>query len=116
MADNQVIQFEVLGKDGPTLQRFYQDLFGWEFDTNNPGGYGMTSHDRTGVTVGVGSTRDGSAGSVTGYVTVPDIDAALGRAVELGGRVLMPKFSPGPGATIGLFADPDGNTIGLTEV
>jgi uncharacterized protein len=116
MADNPVIHFEVVGKDGPALQRFFADLFGWEFDTNNPGGYGITSHDKTGVAVGVGPTPDGSSGHVTGYVAVPDIDASLAKAAELGGRVLMPKYSPGPGATLGLFADPEGHVIGLTEL
>ncbi|HET9521654.1 MAG TPA: VOC family protein [Candidatus Limnocylindrales bacterium] len=115
MGDQRVIHFEVVGRDGPALVQFYSRLFGWEFDTNNPGGYGMTDHEKTGVVVGIGSTPDGSAGHVTGYVTVPDVDAALARASELGGTVVMPKFSPGPGATLALLADPEGHVIGLTE-
>jgi predicted enzyme related to lactoylglutathione lyase len=115
MGDQRVIQFEVVGRDGAALQDFYSKLFDWKFDTNNPGGYGMSSADQTGVTVGVGQTQDGSAGHVTGYVTVADIDAALARATELGGHVVAPKFSPGPGATIALLADPEGHVIGLTE-
>lgn len=116
MADNKVIHFEVTGKDAPALQKFYSGLFGWSFDTNNPGGYGMASADQTGVVVGVGGTQDGSSGWVTGYVTVDDIDAALARAVELGGSVVAPKFTPGAGATLGLLADPEGHVIGLTEL
>jgi uncharacterized protein len=116
VGDQHVIHFEVVGKDGPGLQRFYSDLFGWTLDTNNPGGYGMSSADQTGVAVGVGATPDASPGHVTGYVAVPDIDAALARATDLGGRVVQPKFSPGPGATIALFADPEGHVIGLTEL
>jgi hypothetical protein len=116
MADHQVIHFEIVGRDGAALQRFYGDLFGWRLDTNNPGGYGMTAADQTGVAVGIGATPDGSDGHVTGYVAVGDIDATLARAAELGGRVIQPKFSPGPGATIALVADPEGHVIGLTEV
>ncbi len=116
MADRRVIHVEIVGRDGAALQRFYSDLFGWHLDTNNPGGYGMTSGDDTGVVVGIGSAPDGSAGHVTGYVTVPDVDAALARAAALGGRVIMPKFSPGGGATLGLLADPEGHVIGITEV
>ena len=37
----KIIHVEVVGKDGPALQRFYSDVFDWELDTNNPGGYGM---------------------------------------------------------------------------
>ena len=53
---------------------------------------------------------------MTFYVAVPDIDKALEKATRLGGRVLMPKMSPGKGATIALLADPEGHVIGLTEV
>lgn len=45
-----------------------------------------------------------------------DIDATLARAVELGGVVIMPKFSPGPNATLALVADPEGHVVGLTEL
>ena len=116
MTDARVIQFEVLGKDQAALQAYYRDLFGWKLDTSFQGGYGMTDAAETGVTVGIGATRNGSAGGVTGYVTVADIDATLARVTSLGGTVVMPKFSPGGGATIALFADPAGNVIGLTEV
>jgi uncharacterized protein len=115
MAD-QVIHVEVVGRDAKKLQRFFSDLFDWKLDTNNPGGYGMASAEANGVATGVGSTPDGSAGHVTFYVAVKDIDAALDKATKLGGRVIMPKMSPGPGATIALLADPEGHVVGLTQV
>lgn len=116
MGEKKVIHFEIVGRDGPALQRFYSDLFGWKLDTNNPGGYGMSSNDQTGVIVGIGSSADGGPGHVTGYVTVPDIDAALAKAAELGGAVIMPKFSPDGSAQLGLLADPEGHVIGLTQM
>jgi predicted enzyme related to lactoylglutathione lyase len=66
MAD-RVIHFEVLGRDQKTLQKFYGDLFGWTFNTDNPDGYGIAPSDEAGVAVGVGNARDGSSGHVTGY-------------------------------------------------
>ena len=115
MTAPQVIHFEIVGKDGPALQQFWGDLLGWKLDTNNPGGYGMTDPQQTGIVVGVSSTPDGSAGHVTGYVRVDDIDAVLARTVDLGGSVIMPKFSPAPDATLALVADPEGHVVGLTE-
>jgi predicted enzyme related to lactoylglutathione lyase len=115
MTAPQVIHFEILGKDGPALQRFWGELLGWQIDTNHPGGYGMTDPAQTGVVVGVSGTQDGSAGHVTGYVRVADIDATLARATALGGTVIMPKFSPGEGAQIALVADPEGHVVGLSE-
>jgi hypothetical protein len=116
MADARVIHFEIAGKDQKALQGYYSALFGWKLNTDNPGGYGMTDPAQTGVVVGVGGTPDGSAGHVTGYVTVADVDATLARATELGGRVVMPKFSPAPDTFLALVADPEGHVIGLTQM
>lgn len=110
-----VYHFEVTGKDGKALQRFFGDLFDWKFDTNNPGGYGISDPATTGVAVGIGDSPDGSAGMVTGYVKVPDINATLARTTSLGGSVVMPKFSPDGSAQLALIADPEGHVIGLTE-
>ena len=115
MADAKLIHFEVVGKDGQALQSFFSNLFGWKIDTNNPGGYGMTDPAVTGLVVGVGGTQDGSAGHVTGYIRVADVDATLKRAVELGGKVIAPRFSPDGVAQLGLVADPEGHVIGLSE-
>lgn len=114
MAD-RIIHVEVLGRDGKKLQKYFSELFGWKFDTNNPAGYGIASGEANGVATGIGPTPDASAGHVTFYVAVPDIDKALENATRLGGRVIMPKMSPGPGAMIALFADPEGHVIGVTE-
>lgn len=115
MAEPKVIHFEILGRDQKALQSFYSGLFGWKLNTDTPDGYGMTDPAQTGIVVGVGAARDGGAGHVTGYVRVDDIDAALARTTELGGKVLMPKFSPGPDATLAVIADPEGHVLGLTE-
>src|SRR5215212_8207565 len=85
----KVIHVEVTGKDGPALQSFYSDVFGWNLDTNNPGGYGMYRQD-DGLTGGIGPSQDGGAGNVTFYVHTDNPQAVLDKAVAKGGRVLMP--------------------------
>ena len=115
MGDNKVIHFEIVGRDVAALQTFYGDLFAWDLDTSNPGGYGMTDPSKTGIIIGIGASHDGGAGHVTGYVAVDDIDATLARTTELGGRILMPKFSPAPDANLAIIADPEGHVIGLTQ-
>ena len=112
---NKVIHFEVTGPDQAALQAFYTGLFDWKLNTDNPGGYGMTDGDETGVVVGIGATQDGGPGWVTGYVRVASVDAAQARATELGGSIVMPKFSPDGSAQLGLIADPQGHVIGLSE-
>ena len=115
MTEPRVIHFEIVGKDGKALQKYWSDLFGWKLNTDNPGGYGLSNPEQTGIVVGIGGTPDGSAGHVTGYVRVGSIDATLARAVELGGKVIMPKFSPDGIAQLGLVADSEGHVVGLSE-
>ena len=116
MSDARVIHFEVTGKDQKALQSYYSQLFGWKLNTDNPGGYGMTDPATTGLIVGIGATPDGSAGQVTGYITVDDINATLAKATALGGSAIMPKFSPDGNAQLALVADPEGHVLGLTEM
>lgn len=40
-----VVHFEVIGKDGEKLQRYYSDLFGWEIDADNPMKYGSVQRE-----------------------------------------------------------------------
>jgi hypothetical protein len=109
---SKVIHFEVTGKDGPALQRFYSEVFGWKLDTNNPGGYGMYRPDE-GIAGGIGATQDGSPGLVTFYVETDDAAATLRTVEKLGGKVIMPLTEIAPETTIALFADPEGHIVGL---
>lgn len=105
-----VAWFEIGGKDGEALQKFYADLFGWKIDADNPMKYGMTEPIGNGVGGGIYGDSDPN---VTVYVAVDDLAATLARANELGGKTMMePSDVPG-GPTIALFADPAGNRIGL---
>jgi predicted enzyme related to lactoylglutathione lyase len=110
---SHVVHFEVTGKDGKALQRFYSEAFGWKLDTNNPGGYGMVRSGETSLTGGVGSAPEGSPGGVTWYVHTDDPKGTLAKIEKLGGRVIMPLTQVAPETTIALFADPEGHIIGL---
>ena len=110
-----VMWFEVLGTDGARLQKFYSGLFGWTFDVIEPIKYGVTDTGETrGIRGGVGQTFPGVRPWVTFYVETPDVSASLAEAVKLGGRVVTPRTVL-PGATIGVFEDPEGHTVGLVE-
>jgi predicted enzyme related to lactoylglutathione lyase len=110
MAD-QIIHVEVTGKDGPALQRFYGDVFGWQLDTNNPGGYGMLRQGD--LSAGIGPAQDGGQGQVTFYVHSDDPQATLSKVEAAGGRVIMPLTEVAPETTIALFSDPEGHVVGL---
>ena len=111
----KIVHAEVVGKDGPALHEFYSGVFGWKQNTDLPGGYAMTNPDDSGIILGTGPAPDGSAGWVTFYVWVDSIDATLAEVEKRGGKTVMPKFSPAPGNTIAMFADPEGHVVGLSE-
>jgi len=108
-----VIHFEVTGKDGAALQKFYGDVFGWKLETNNPGGYGMVREEAHPITGGFGAAPQGMAGGVTFYIHTDDPKATLAKVEKLGGKVLMPLTEVAPETTIALFADPEGHVVGL---
>ena len=110
---SKVVHFEVTGKDGKALQRFYSEAFDWKLETNNPGGYGMLRDDEQKITGGIGAAQQGSPGGVVFYVHTGDPKATLARIEKLGGRVLMPLTEVAPETTIALFADPEGHVVGL---
>ena len=119
-----VVHFEILGKDADRTQSYYSELFGWNIESlgfENPTNYGLvaregnTNADGIGIGGGVGNAPEGYSGHTTFYVEVPDAEAALAKAESLGGsRMMGPDQVPG-GPVIGLFQDPDGNTVGVVE-
>jgi uncharacterized protein len=116
-----VVHFEVIGKDGEGLQKYYAELFGWEIDANNPMKYGSiaregnTNPEGIGIGGGVGQGPEGYDGHVTFYVEVPDVEAALAQAESLGGSRMMGPDTVAEGVEIGLLNDPEGNTVGVIK-
>ena len=108
-----VVHFEITGKDGAKLQKFYGDLFDWKIDANNPMNYGIVDNGGEGINGGVGETPQGD-GHVTFYVQVPDINAALEKAESMGGKTVMPREEMEM-VTFALFSDPEGHMVGLVE-
>ena len=117
-----VVHFEVVGKDGEKLQRYYAELFGWNVNADNPMQYGMVdAKDNTsmtgdnGIGGGIGQGPDGYEGHVTFYVAVPDVEQALQKAESLGGTRVMGPEKLMDMVELGQFKDPEGNVIGLVK-
>ncbi len=112
-----VTHFEINAQDAPATQKFYRDLFGWGIDTNNPDSYGMidTKAEGTGINGGIGASRHGKSW-VTFYVETDDPAATLAKAERLGGTRVMEPMAAGGNVVYALFADPEGNVIGLAKM
>lgn len=122
--EHPAVHFEIIGADPQALRAYYGQLFGWEFDRSGPvpdsisepGSYGFMEHDSTSDGVGIPGGVGGGAGHTAHtifYIGVPEVGAALERAVSLGGRrTLGPEHSPS-GLVVAHFTDPEGNLVGL---
>jgi uncharacterized protein len=116
-----VVHFEVVAKDAERAQKYYSELFGWEINTDNPANYGIvaregnTNPDGVGIGGGVGGGPEGYDGHVTFYVEVPDVEAALAKAEDLGGSRMMGPDKVMGEMEIGLFTDPEGKVVGVVS-
>lgn len=110
-----VVHFEVIGKDGAALQKFYSSLFDWSINSDNPVNYGMVEAAQGGIAGGVSGGMPDAPNLVTFYVEVPDLQAALGKVQGLGGKTVMPPMDVPGGPSIAQFSDPEGNVIGLVK-
>ena len=114
-----VVHFEVMGKDGERLRSFYAELFDWAIDAGTPLGYGLvqreTNFEGVGIGGGIGGIADGIPGHLTFYVEVPDVEAALAKAEELGGSRVMGPDTIMDTLTLGHFTDPEGHLIGVVH-
>jgi uncharacterized protein len=114
-----VVHFEIVGRDGGQLHRYYSELFGWSIDANNPMNYGIIGRDDNlsaegiGIGGGIAEGPEGYPGHVTVYVEVPDVEASLAQAESLGGTRMMGPEEVMDGVEIGLFSDPEGHVVGL---
>ncbi|HEY4202224.1 MAG TPA: VOC family protein [Devosiaceae bacterium] len=115
-----VVHFEIIGREPAKLRSYYGDLFGWAFDTSNPVAdavsqphdYGFVDNGE-GIPGGVGGGADYQS-KVLFYIGVPNVEAALQKAENLGGkRLLGPVKSPSGQLVVGQFTDPEGHLVGV---
>jgi uncharacterized protein len=109
---NPVVHFEIIGRDGSALQRFYAETFGWTVNADNPMNYGMVDASGQGISGGIGA---GPASLATFYIEVDDPARYLDNVKAAGGKVVMDVTEIPGYVTIAQFEDPAGNVIGLLK-
>jgi predicted enzyme related to lactoylglutathione lyase len=96
---------------------FYQHVFGWTAKTSNDGGMSYTEWQLDGRSIAGGMQMgDQIPADVPPhwltYFAVQDCDAAVAKAQELGGKVLMPAMDM-PGMRFAVLSDPQGAVFGV---
>ena len=114
--------FAIHVDDVDRARRFYEAVFGWEFEPWGPPGFYLiaTAHNADGGHSGaLQERRELVPGQkVTGFectITVDNIDQTI-RAIEAsGGRLATPKFHIPTVGTVAYFLDTEGNVAGLRQ-
>src|SRR3954454_10205244 len=114
MAGPAIVHIEFKSYDFARTSDFYAKLFEWKTDRNASGSY-MKFDGADGPSGGwVRADLVQSPGPIA-YLTVDDLAAKLDEVEGAGGRVLVRSMPFAGGGEIGLFADPDGNVLGLWQ-
>ena len=120
---NPVVHVELIGPDPARLRAFYSQLFGWDAPAGAPVAQRISEQteysfippadDASPAAGGIGG-GPGYANHAIFYVGVPDVNAALAQAEELGAEVaLSPQRNEGGEVTVAHFRDPAGNLVGI---
>jgi predicted enzyme related to lactoylglutathione lyase len=122
----RVVHFEIPFDDGARARSFYADAFGWQA-TELPGmGYTLLTTGPSSETEGPtekGFINGGMFGR-EGWPAVPapvitidveDVEAALEKVEQLGGKTVLGKQAVGDMGWSAYFTDTEGNTIGLWQ-
>lgn len=118
----KVIHFEIHADDPERAMRFYRELLGWRFEAWEGMDYWLaTTGADEAPGIGGALTRRDAPLAGDGFrafvcvAAVDDVDAALARVPELGGRVVMTKHAvPGVGWHA-YVDDSEGNRLGLMQ-
>jgi predicted enzyme related to lactoylglutathione lyase len=107
-----IIHIEFASGDFARTAAFYGELFGWQTQQNASASY-MKFDGGEGPSGGwVRADSVQSAGPVP-YLQVDDIGTVIDKVEKAGGRVVARRLPFAGGGEVALFADPDGNVVGV---
>jgi predicted enzyme related to lactoylglutathione lyase len=108
----EIIHIEFKSANFARTSEFYAKLFDWRMEQNASASYMKLSGANAPSGGWVRADLVQSPGPVA-YLPVDDLEATLDEVERAGGRVLVRSLPFAGGGEIGLFADPDGNVLGL---
>jgi predicted enzyme related to lactoylglutathione lyase len=115
----RIVHFDIPSDNPERAQKFYQDVFGWEFAKwDGPMEYWMVKtgeNDTPGINGGLARRMPGQIGMIN-TIDIPSIDEYIVKIQSNGGQILVPKMEiPG----VGHYAtcmDTEGNIFGIIQM
>jgi predicted enzyme related to lactoylglutathione lyase len=108
----EIVHLEFKSASFTRTSEFYARLFDWRTEQNASASYMKLSGDGAPSAGWVRADLVQSPGPIA-YLEVDDLSAKLEEIEQAGGRILVPRLPFAGGGEVGLFADPDGNVLGL---
>jgi hypothetical protein len=115
----RVIHFEIPADNTARAVKFFEDVFGWKFNTwGGPIEYHLatTGPDNQPGINGAIAPRDANMPHTTNTLDVPNVEEYMAKVKQAGGTVVSPQKMAIPG--VGYFAycqDTEGNLFGIMQ-
>jgi predicted enzyme related to lactoylglutathione lyase len=110
---------DLVTSDAAACQKFYGALLGWKFEATTSNGRPYVLARSGGEFAGGIVQRDEmktEPAAWLSYLSVPDLEGALGRVTSAGGKVLLPPTPVGAYGRVAVVLDPQGAPLGLADV
>ena len=108
----EIVHIEFKSVNFAKTAEFYAKLFDWQTEQNGSGSY-MKLNGGGGASGGWIRADLIQAPAPVAYLAVDDLEKTLADVEGAGGRVLVRSQPFAGGGEVALFADPDGNVLGL---
>jgi uncharacterized protein len=115
------VWFELNTSDVDKAKAFYGQVLGWTIEDKEMGGqkYSAVMSGGKEIALVQALPADAKAKKMTpawmGYVSVPDVDAAVATASDKGARVVMPAMDMPEIGRFAVLADPNGTAFGVVR-
>lgn len=111
---NPVVQWQMVSPDPQQSARFYEQVFGWTASRDNALGYRVVqTNGGKGIDGGIWPAPPQVPGFVQLFIEVPDVEASVTAAVNLGAVVVVPTSHLPDGDVMAVLRDPGGITFGV---
>ena len=108
---HNIEHFEIPADNVENLKNFYSSLFAWQFEKGETQGYWMIKN--AGIS-GAVMQKENHEQLSTQFVTVESIDNYIGKAQQLGAKVIKNKKEISEGY-YAVLEDPQKNTFGIWQ-
>lgn len=118
MANHPIAHLEIPAENPAAAGTFYHDVFGWQITTNIEHNY-VIFQSESGPRGGFADPANAVLGyqpdRLLVYLATDDIDATLAVIEAHGGKTVIPKTVIPNVGEWAIFADPNGNHLGLSK-